>query len=85
MNPTTLNTPDKPPRLHKLQVWFANFRNRKTANAVRQLEKAFREDDGFVLTWKCNIAYSLSVTTRLGHDECNVAADELMRRLFGTK
>lgn len=69
----------------KIICWFRNLRYWKTARAVRDLHKAFQKDDGFVLTWKCNIAMTLIDHTKLTRDEANDAADHLMRHLFGVK
>ena len=66
----------------QLCVWWNNLKCWKTGRAVRDLTKAFKDDDGFVLTWKCTIACALMDRTRLSRDEANDAADELMRTLF---
>jgi hypothetical protein len=69
------------PRLVRLRCWLRNLRHWKTGRAIRDLERAFWSDDGFVLTWKCHIAMTLLDRCGLPHDK----ADELMRALFGCK
>lgn len=69
----------------RLRVWLHNLRHWPTALAVRQLERAFRNDDGFVLTWKSHIAMTLIDRTALTREQANLAADELMRACFGVK
>jgi len=71
--------------MDRLRVWWSNLKHWKTGRAVRDLTRAFRTDDGFVLTWKCTIACTLMDRTRLNHAEANEAADELMRTLFQVK
>lgn len=62
--------------------WMKNLRHWKTARAVRDLEQAFWKDNGFVLTWKCQIAMTLIDHCGLDHGKANECADELMRALF---
>lgn len=73
------------PRLVRLRCWLRNLRHWKTGRAIRDLERAFWSDDGFVLTWKCHIAMTLIDRCGLPHDKANECADELMRALFGCK
>jgi len=71
--------------MERMRVWWSNLKHWKTGRAVRDLTRAFRNDDGFVLVWKCTIACTLMDRTRLTHAEANEAADELMRTLFQVK
>lgn len=73
------------PRLVRIRCWLRNLRHWKTARAIRDLERAFWTDDGFVLTWKCHIAMTLIDRCGLSHEKANECADELMRALFGCK
>ena len=88
METTTLNTAApsvEVPHLVRLRCWLRNLKHWKTGRAIRDLERAFWSDDGFVLTWKCHIAMTLIDRCGLPHDKANECADELMRALFGCK
>lgn len=86
---TNLDTAQSPGcrelRLVRLRCWLRNLKHWKTGRAVRDLQRAFWSDDGFVLTWKCHIAMTLIDHCGLPHEKANECADELMRALFGCK
>lgn len=46
----------RPPWRERLRVWWANWKNRKVARAVRTVAKAMQEDGGLWITYHSNFA-----------------------------
>lgn len=88
----TIETPSRGPSFwERFRVWRRNFKHRKTARAVRHLQKVMKNDPEFWLTWQSNIACVTAdslraeffeLTQQQAMESGNRCADRLMSHLF---